>query len=55
MFFDDDDHTKADKDIDARHSKVKEGGIICGHDYAWACVYGAVNSRFINDYNTISL
>jgi predicted O-methyltransferase YrrM len=49
MLFIDGDHSKAGEDIDAWYGKVKSGGIICGHDWHWQCVYEAVSKRFAVD------
>jgi len=49
MLFIDGDHTRVGEDIDAWYGKVKAGGIICGHDWHWACVYEAVKKRFVVD------
>jgi predicted O-methyltransferase YrrM len=46
------DHESVTKDINSWYPKVKEGGIIAGHDYHYDCgVYSAVNEFFKNKKN----
>jgi hypothetical protein len=45
MLFIDCDHTKFGEDIDAWYHKVKQGGIIAGHDYEWKGAKEAIDDR----------
>ena len=48
MLFIDGDHTKVNKEIEVWSSKIKKGGIMCGHDYraGWQGIDTAVDSIF---------
>ena len=48
VFIDADHGYKAvQSDIDFWRPKVRDGGILCGHDYPWKSVEKAVKSRFV--------